>query len=244
MRFFFLQIPLSLLLFSSCDGPQQAPEVVISTEGEPEAASGEKSWCRKPENPADQRWLDAAKPLVEALIANDMAAFYGGLSPHAKARICLSQFDPPENDQEEAERSKVVIQNATQMQFIEMFAKTWKRFGRPLQAVDFDIGTTDPKVLRWEADGLDRIECVFNVGAIPESVPKDLRKASVLGHFLYSLPERELPSLAEKYGMTLEELKKRIAEDPPRFKFKMVFLEDAGKISLGYFEFNPMGLMD
>jgi len=84
---------------------------------------------------------------------------------------------------------------------------------------------------------------MFAIGAMPDWIPADIRRASLRGQIQTELSPQELEKVASQQGISVEELKK--SEDfDPYFNFKIVLVEEGGQLQIGYFEFLPPSIMD
>ena len=84
---------------------------------------------------------------------------------------------------------------------------------------------------------------MFAIGAMPDWIPADIRRASLRGQIHTELSPQELANVAQRRGITVEELKKDQDFDP-YFNLKVVLVEEAGQPKVGYFEFLPPSIMD
>ena len=74
------------------------------------------------------------------------------------------------------------------------------------------------------------MDSMFAIGAMPEWIPADIRRASLRGQIHTELSPQELANVAQQHGITVEELKKDQDFDP-YFNLKVVLVEEAGAIS-------------
>jgi hypothetical protein len=87
------------------------------------------------------------------------------------------------------------------------------------------------------------MDSTFAIGAMPEWIPADIRKASLRSQIHTELSPQELQSVAQREGISVEDLKK--SEDfDPYFNVKLVLVEEGGQLSVGYFEFLPPSMWD
>lgn len=73
--------------------------------------------------------------------------------------------------------------------------------------------------------------------------PADIRKASLRGQIHTELSPQELQNVAQRERISVEQLKKT-AEFDPYFNLKVVLVEEAGQLKIGYFEFLPPSIWD
>jgi hypothetical protein len=87
------------------------------------------------------------------------------------------------------------------------------------------------------------VDSMFAIGAMPEWIPADIRKASLRGQIHTQLSPQELENVAQRDGISVEELKK--SEDfDPYLNLKVVLVDEDGQLKIGYFEFLPPSIWD
>lgn len=195
-------------------------------------------------DPAERPFLDAARPFYTAVAAGKYAEAYGQLSSHARARMTAGQFKAAEDDAEAARLNATVHPAVDAAKFAELMRGTVQAYGIPIQLLDLAVFETDPKVLGGQAtDAEDRIAALFAIGNMPASVPAAIRRASLRGKLRVELSVAQLAEIAKAHEMTPEKLK----ADPdfaPYVTLKVVLVEEAGALKVGYFEFVPPSMMD
>jgi hypothetical protein len=87
------------------------------------------------------------------------------------------------------------------------------------------------------------MDSMFAIGAMPEWIPADIRKASLRGQIHTELSPQELQNVAQREGISVEELNKNGGLDP-YFNVKVVLVEEGGQLKIGYFEFLPPSIWD
>ena len=106
------------------------------------------------------------------------------------------------------------------------------------------VFSTDPDVLnRRSKEQFGAMDSMFAIGAMPEWIPADIRKASLRGQIHTELSPQELQNVAQREGMSVEGLKKNGGWDP-YFNVKVVLVEEGGQLKIGYFEFLPPSIWD
>jgi hypothetical protein len=106
------------------------------------------------------------------------------------------------------------------------------------------VFSTDPDVLsRRSQEKLGAMDSMFAIGAMPDSIPADIRRASLRGQIHTELSPEELEKVANEQGISVEELQKNEDFDP-YFNLKLVLVEEDGQLKVGYFEFLPPSIMD
>jgi hypothetical protein len=192
----------------------------------------------------DKPYIDAGTPFFAAIAARDYKKAWGLLSSHAKANMTLSQFKAPSNDKEEREFSAKTFATVSAEQFAELLAGVEKDFGTPKSIDDLHVHTTDIKVLtRKSTEELAAVDSMFAIGAMPDSIPGDIRRASLRGQIVTQMSAQQLEEVAKAHRISVEELTK----DPdfkPYFNLKVVLVEEGGKLLVGYFEFLPPSMLD
>jgi len=116
--------------------------------------------------------------------------------------------------------------------------------GPPRAPKMLHVFSTDPDVLnRLSKEQFGAMDSMFAVGAMPDWIPANIRRASLRGQIHTELSPQELQRVAAQEGISVEELKK--SEDfDPYFNLKIVLVEEDGQLKVGYFEFLPPSVMD
>lgn len=118
----------------------------------------------------EARYVAAARPFMEALVAQDHAKAYGLMSSHAKARLTIDAF---------TQKNRAA----------------YAAFGTPLRLADGVAAETDAAVLGGSADavGEDELEKAATrlladlaLGDTPEWIPASIRRASVTAQVLFA----------------------------------------------------------
>ena len=194
--------------------------------------------------PEERPFVDASRPFAEAMASRDYLKAYDYLSSHAKARLSQNQFVAPADDAAQIRNEKSVVLNATPEQFIRMMSTTEAEYGKPSKVADLSVFSTSPVALSGKGTGVeDKLESMFAIGMMPATIPVDIRKASVRSKLIVELSPEKLAEAAKAEETTPEKLK----TDPdfqPYVTLKMVLVEDAGALKVGYFEFLPPGIWD
>ncbi len=116
--------------------------------------------------------------------------------------------------------------------------------GAPRAPKMLHVFSTDPDVLnRRSKEQFGAMDSMFAIGAMPDWIPADIRRASLRGQIHTELSPQELERVAATEGTTVEELKKSPDFDP-YFNIKVVLVEENGQLKVGYFEFLPPSMMD
>jgi hypothetical protein len=106
------------------------------------------------------------------------------------------------------------------------------------------VFSTDPDVLnRRSKEQFGAVDSMFAIGAMPDSIPAEVRRASLRGQIHTELSPEQLERVAQTQGISVEELKKEEAFGP-YLNLKVVLVEEDGELKVGYFEFLPPSMMD
>jgi hypothetical protein len=190
--------------------------------------------------PQEKTIRAAAIPFLDAIAAGNIPAAYSQLSSHAKARMSQSQFIQPADEAAHLANEKNAVVNATAQDFQVFVAKAANQYGVPSKVISADQIETDLEILQGKGDAM---ETAFSIGLISESVPAQIRKGAVRAQIGVKLGAGQLKEIAEREGVTVEELEK--SEDfEPYCNLKVVLVEEGGALKVGYFEFTPPSMWD
>jgi len=208
-------------------------------------AALEKSEAKSSGPTAEEKpYFDAAKPFVEAIAARDYTKAYGYLSSHARARMSVNQFLAPDDDAAYARNEAAAARDVTAEKFAQMLVPCEKQLGKPSKLLDLHVFSTDPAALSGRGGNTEeKLESMFAIGMMPASVPVNIRKASLRSKLKVELSPEQLAQAAKDQQTTPEKLK----SDPdfqPYLNLKLVLVEEASALKVGYFEFMPPGLLD
>jgi hypothetical protein len=123
------------------------------------------------------------------------------------------------------------------MQYVEV------AHGAPRAPKMLNVFSTDTDVLNRRSEQFGAMDSMFAIGAMPDWIPADIRRASLRGQIHTELSPQELEKVAATEGISVEELKKSDDFDP-YFNLKVVLVEEGGQLKVGYFEFLPPSIMD
>ena len=225
------------VLLTSCDKKGQ--------EGEKKTVQkSEDDFLDKDAKPDEQKYLLAAKPFFIAVANRKYADAYALLSSHAIARMSLEQFKPSEQESDSQQNQAYVFDNVTADQFAYLMQYVEAAHGAPRAPKMLHVFSTDPDVLnRRSKEQFGAMDSMFAIGAMPDWIPADIRRASLRGQIHTELSPQELEKVAATEGITVEELKK--SEDfDPYFNLKIVLVEEGGQLKVAYFEFLPPSMLD
>jgi hypothetical protein len=225
-------LPVSL---TSCDKKSQDGS---------SAAESEDDFLDKDATPDEREYLVAAKPFFIAVANRKYADAYALLSSHARARISFNQFTPAAEQAAFQQYESNPYVNVTAEQFAYLMQYVEAAHGAPRAPKMLTVFSTDPDVLnRRSKEQFGAMDSMFAIGAMPDWIPADSRRASLRGQIHTELSPEELEKVANEQGISAEELKKD--EDFDRyFNLKLVLVEEEGELKVGYFEFLPPSMMD
>ena len=214
-------------------------------EGEKETVQkSEDDFLDKDAKPDERKYLLAAKPFFIAVASRKYADAYALLSSHARARMSLEQFTPAQQDSDSRQNQSYAFDNVTAEQFAYLMQYVEAAHGAPRAPKMLHVFSTDPDALnRRSKEQFGAMDSMFAIGAMPEWIPADIRRASLRGQIHTELSPQELEKVAATEGITVEDLKK--SEDfDPYFNLKIVLVDEGGQLKIGYFEFMPPSIMD
>jgi hypothetical protein len=208
------------------------------------AQTSEDDFLDEDANPDERPYLVAAKPFFVAVANQQYAEAYALLSSHARARMSLNQFTPAEERADFERNESNPLINVTVEQFAELMRYVEAAHGTPLAPKMLHVFSTDADVLnRRSKEQFGAMDSMFAIGAMPDSIPADIRRASLRGQIHTDFSPDELAKVANEQGISVEELKKDEGFDP-YFNLKIVLVEEDGQFKVGYFEFLPPSMMD
>lgn len=194
--------------------------------------------------PEERRYLEVGRGVVTALAARDYAAFHGQLSSHARAQMSLNQFAPAEDDAVFEQNEKRPRLNPALSEFLDLMGAMEKQFGQPKRPLDLHVHSTEPDTLAGKKkEPMDALDILFAIGNMPALASADIRRASLRAQLQVDLSEAQLSEVAKARQTTIAEL----SGDPdfkPYLNVKLVLVEEAGELRVGYFEFLPPSMLD
>jgi hypothetical protein len=215
-------------------------------------SGGEKKSTQKSEDdfldkdakPDERKYLLAAKPFFVAVANRKYADAYALLSSHARARMSFNQFTPAEEQATFQQYESSPYMNVTAAQFAYLMRYVEAARGTPRAPKMLGVFSTDPDVLnRRSKEQSGAMDSMFAIGAMPDWIPANIRRASLRGQIHAELSPQELQNVAQREGISAEELKKDPDFDP-YFNLKVVLVDEGGQLKIGYFEFLPPSIMD
>ena len=208
------------------------------------AQKREDDFLDKDVKPNERKYILAAKPFFIAVAKRKYADAYALLSSHARARMSLDQFKPAEKNSDSQQNESYAFDNVTGEQFAYLMQYVEAAHGAPRAPKMLHVFSTDPDVLnRRSKEQFGAMDSMFAIGAMPDWIPADIRRASLRGQIHTELSAEELEKVAAREGISVEELKKN-ADFDPYFNLKVVLVEEGGQLKIGYFEFLPPSIWD
>jgi hypothetical protein len=208
------------------------------------AQKREDDFLDKDVKPNERKYILAAKPFFIAVAKRKYADAYALLSSHARARMSLDQFKPAEQNSDSQQNESYAFDNVTGEQFAYLMQYVEAAHGAPRAPKMLHVFSTDPDVLnRRSKEQFGAMDSMFAIGAMPDWIPADIRRASLRGQIHTELSAEELEKVAATEGISVEELRKS-ADFDPYFNLKVVLVEEGGQLKIGYFEFLPPSIWD
>ena len=153
--------------------------------------------------------------------------------------MSLNQFTPAAERADFQRNESNPLTNVTAEQFADLMKMVEAAHGTPRSPKMLHVFSTDAEVLnRRSKEQFGAVDSLFAIGAMPDSIPADVRRASLRGQIHTELSPQELEKVAQTEGISVEELKKDENFDP-YFNLKVVLVEEDGELKVGYFEFLP-----
>jgi len=208
------------------------------------AQKSQDDFLDKDAKPDERKYLLAAKPFFVAIANRRYPDAYALLSSYARARMSFNQFTPTEDQATFQQYELNPYANVTAEQFAYLMRYVEAARGAPRAPKMLSVFSTDPDVLnRRSKEQFGAMDSMFAIGAMPDWIPADIRRASLRGQIHTELSPQELEKVAQTHGISVEELKK--SEDfDPYLNLKVVLVEEDGQLKVGYFEFLPPSIMD
>jgi hypothetical protein len=204
----------------------------------------EDDFLDKDAKPDERKYLLAAKPFFIAVANRKYADAYALLSSHARARMSLDQFKPSEQDSDSQQSQLYLFDNVTAEQFAYLMQYVEAAHGAPRAPKMLHMFSTNPDVLnRRSKEQFGAMDSMFAIGAMPDWIPADIRRASLRGQIHTDLSPQELQNVAQREGISVEDLKKS-GDFDPYFNLKIVLVDEGGQLKIGYFEFLPPSIWD
>ena len=204
----------------------------------------EDDFIDKDAKPDERKYLLAAKPFFVAVANRKYADAYAVLSRYAMAQMSLEQFKPSESDADAQQNQAYVFDNVTAKQFAYLMQYVEAAHGAPRAPKVLHVFSTDADVLNQRSkEQFGAMDSMFAIGAMPEWIPAEIRRASLRGQIQTELSPQELQNVAQREGISVEDLKKNGGLEP-YFNVKVVLVEEGGQLKIGYFEFLPPSIWD
>src|ERR1043166_9035339 len=204
----------------------------------------EDDFLDKDAKPDERKYLLAAKPFFIAVANRKYADAYALLSTYARARMSFNQFTPAEDQATYQQYELNPYDNVTAEQFAYLMQYVEAARGAPRAPKMLAVFSTDPDVLnRRSKEQFGAMDSMFAIGAMPDWIPANIRRASLRGQIHTELSAQELQNVAQRQGISAEQLQKEDDFDP-YLNLKVVLVEEGGQLKIGYFEFLPPSMLD
>ena len=165
------------------------------------AQKSEDDFLDKNAKPEERKYLLVAKPFFIAVANRNYAAAYALLSSHARARMSLNQFTPAQQDADFQRSESYPMTNVTAEQFAYLMQYVEAAHGAPRAPKMLNVFSTDPDVLnRRSREQFGAMDSMFAIGAMPDWIPADIRRASLRGQIHTELSPQELANVRPEAG--------------------------------------------
>src|SRR5205823_12044869 len=139
-------------------------------------------------------------------------------------RMSLDQFKPAQQDSDIQQTESYAFDNVTAEQFAYLMQYVEAAHGAPRAPKMLNVFSTNPDVLnRRSKEQFGAMDSMFAIGAMPDWIPADIRRASLRGQIHTKLSPQELQNVAQREGISVEQLKKDPDFDP-YFNLKVVLV--------------------
>jgi len=157
----------------------------------------EDDFLDKDAKPDERKYLLAAKPFFVAVASRRYADAYALLSRYAIARMSLDQFTPAQQDSDSQQNQSFAFDNVTAEQFAYLMQYVEAAHGAPRAPKMLHVFSTDSDVLnRRSKEQFGAMDSMFAIGAMPEWIPADIRRASLRGQIHTELSPQEIEKVA------------------------------------------------
>lgn len=153
------------------------------------------------------------------------------MSPHAAHNVHPHQFTVPDDHEQRPEPPRIGV--LSKAEFVTRMKEVEKKYGPPKTITYVEVESTDANVLAGKGN---RMEVMFAIGMMPETVPVELRKASLRAEIRCKLSEQAKKEVMEQYGYTAEQADSDDSDIAPYYKMKTVLVDEGGALKVGYFE--------
>ena len=208
------------------------------------AQKSEDDFLDKDAKPDERKYLLAAKPFFIAVANRKYADAYALLSSYARAQMSFNQFTPADDQATYQQYESQPYTNVTAEQFAYLMQYVEAARGAPRAPKMLSVFSTDPDVLnRRSREQFGAMDSMFAIGAMPDWIPANIRRASLRGQIHTELSPQEVEKVAQQEGISAEELKKD-GDFDPYLNLKVVLVEEGDQLKIGYFEFLPPSIWD
>jgi len=192
------------------------------------------------ESPQEIEYLLAGKDFYVAIAGGEYDRAYDMLSDYAKQDVHPYQFGTSDESDDQRRPDPGRMEELTKEHFVARLQQAEDLFGPPRDVLSLYTFETDPDILAGRGD---RLDTMFAIGMMSESVPLEIRKSALRGEIRCRFRPEDLQQVMQETGLTAEELEND-DELYPYFNLKSVIVEDGGELKVGYFEFLPPSILD
>src|SRR5712675_1471885 len=167
-------------------------------EGEKKTAQkSEDDFLDKDAKPDKHKYLLTAKPFFIAVASRKYTASYALIYSHARARMSLDKFNRPQQDSDVQQNESYAFDNVTAEQFAYLMQYVEAAHGAPRAPKMLHVFSADADVLnRRSKEQFAAMDSMFAIGAMPDWIPADIRRASLRGQIHIELSPQELEKVA------------------------------------------------
>jgi hypothetical protein len=188
----------------------------------------------------EHHYLEAGGRFAMAMATGRYEDAYDFLSSHAKQRMSRNQFEHPDDDAAAEANERNPLRDVSRETFVQAARWALRDHGPPKSISNYYVESVDPEVLSGRGHPL---EVVFAIGAMPDSVPTDIRRASLRATIRMGYNPGQLEEWAADLEMKPEELMDD-EEYFPHYTLKYVLVEEDNELKVGYFVLLPPSLFD
>ena len=144
------------------------------------AQKSEDDFLDKDAKPDERKYLLAARPFFIAIANRKYADAYALLSSHARARMSFNQFTPADDQAIFQQYESQPYMNVTEAQFAYLMQYVEAAHGAPRAPKTLYVFSGDLDVLnRRSKEQFGAMDSMFAIGAMPDWIPANIRRASL-----------------------------------------------------------------
>src|SRR5262245_62204950 len=144
--------------------------------------------------------------------------------------MSFNQVTPAEYHATYQQYEQSPYDNVTPEQFAYLMQYVEAARGAPRAPKMLHVFSTDPDVLnRRSKEQFGAMDSMFAIGAMPEWIPADIRRASLRGQIHTELSPQELQNVAQREGISVEDLTKS-GDFDHYFNARVVLADEDGTV--------------